>query len=84
MIDASLHCSYICNWEYCQEIQQKLHQHLPAHHVWNKTPIRHILAKANASRTHRTKSLSFRGGVFKHLITLEEEQIKCRAGLHIA
>ena len=30
------HYSCICNWEHCQEIQQKLYQNLPEHHVWNK------------------------------------------------
>ena len=43
--DTASHCHCGCNWEHCQEIQQKLHHHLPMNHVWNKTTTRCILKK---------------------------------------
>ena len=74
----------ICNWENCQGMQQKIHQHLSADHVWNKTPFQFKLAKETASRTSRIKSLSFRAGVFKHLNTPQDKQLTCRASFRIA
>ena len=84
MIDTASHRSCICNWDNCQEIQQKLQQHLPARHAWNKARIRCVLAKVNASRHNKTNPLSFRAVVFKHLNIPEDKQLKYRAGFRIA
>jgi hypothetical protein len=74
------HYSCICNWENCQDMQQKL----SADHVWNKTPFQFKLGKETAGRTSRIKSLSFRAGVFKHLNTPQDKQLTCKASFCIA